>query len=178
MNLILGRAFALASLTVCLVSQLASAETLASANLRTEWLAEPMGIDVTEPRLSWQVKSSERGQKQTAYHIVVASSEEKLLQNRGDLWDTGKVASGEDAESCLCGHAADAPTKRVFWKVQVWDKDGASSKWSQPASWSMGLLKPEDWKAQWISFKDSSPVHNDHNQLFLPPAHNYRRGSS
>ena len=36
------------------------------------------------------------------------------------------------------------------WKVRVWDKDGKASDWSQPALWSMGLLKPEDWQAKWV----------------------------
>ncbi|HZQ47034.1 MAG TPA: family 78 glycoside hydrolase catalytic domain, partial [Verrucomicrobiae bacterium] len=65
--------------------------------------------------------------------------------------------------------------QRIFWKVRIWDKNGAPCIWSGPASWSMGLLKPEDWKARWISFKDMSPVHNDRNHLFLPPAHHYRK---
>ena len=41
--------------------------------------------------------------------------------------------------------------------------------WSQPAKWSMGLLRPEDWTAQWISHRDTAPLHKDRNALFLPP---------
>ena len=34
--------------------------------------------------------------------------------------------------------------------MRVRDQAGAPSAWSEPASWSMGLLDPADWKAKWI----------------------------
>ncbi len=37
-----------------------------------------------------------------------------------------------------------------YWKVRVWDQDGRASAWSEPSKWTMGLLSPSDWKAQWI----------------------------
>ena len=58
--------------------------------LTCEYLENPLGIDEAKPRLSWQLKSDERWQKQTAFHLMVASSHEKLDQNTGELWDTGK----------------------------------------------------------------------------------------
>jgi alpha-L-rhamnosidase len=64
-------------------------------NLTCEYLTDPLGIDVTEPQLSWQLESGQRGQKQTAYHLLVASSPEKLKKNTGDLWDTEKVRSDQ-----------------------------------------------------------------------------------
>ena len=68
-------------------------KVLSPADLRCEYLVNPLGVDVLKPRLSWKLDSSIRGQKQTAYRIVVASSPEKLKSNIGDLWDTGKVGS-------------------------------------------------------------------------------------
>ena len=63
--------------------------------LRCEYRVNPLGIDETEPRLTWRVESPERGERQTAYQILVASSEALLGQNKGDLWDSGKVASDD-----------------------------------------------------------------------------------
>jgi hypothetical protein len=60
-------------------------DVLSSADLRCEYLVNPLGIDVQKPRLSWKLDSSIRGQKQTAYQILVASSPEKLTSNIGDL---------------------------------------------------------------------------------------------
>ena len=62
-------------------------------NLKCEMLTNPLGIDVTQPRLSWEMVSKKRNVEQKAYQILVASSAEKLAQNNGDLWDSEKVNS-------------------------------------------------------------------------------------
>jgi len=76
---------------------------LEPVELRCEYLKNPLGIDVVQPRLSWRLESSQRGQKQKAYRVIVASSAEKLEQNRGDLWDTGKIQSSQTTQSCTRG---------------------------------------------------------------------------
>ena len=48
---------------------------------------------------------------------------------------------------------------RCFWKVCVWDKDGHASAWSAAGAWTMGLLKPQDWAAHWITA----------SKWFMPP---------
>lgn len=67
-------------------------------SLRCEYLADPLGIDATRPRLSWVVSSSLRGDRQTAYRVLVASSPELLARGEGDLWDSGKTASGRSIQ--------------------------------------------------------------------------------
>ena len=151
----------------------AAGKTIAT-ELRTEWLPDPIGVDSTAPRLSWRMESNERGQKQTACRVLVASSERMLANNQGDLWDTGKLPGDETLNFVYAGRAL-ASGGHVFWKVRVWDKDGKPSPWSATATWSTGLLKPDDWKAQWISFKDTTTVHKDSGHLFLPAARHYRK---
>ena len=166
-----------ASLLTLLVLSLPAVAVLSPANLRTEWLRNPLGIDAEKPRVSWRVEESDaavRGQKQTAYRVVVASSAELLEKGESDFWDSGKVADDETLNIEYAGKPL-ASGQACFWKVKVWDKDGVESGWSAAAQWSMGLLKPEDWKAQWISFKDDAPLHADRAKLFLPPARHYRR---
>lgn len=143
-------------------------------HLRCEYLENPMGIDATVPRLSWRISSDERGQKQTAYRILVASTAEKLSRNEGDRWDTGRVDSDQ---TLFIGYAGKTLKSRdlCFWKVQVWGDDGRDPTWSEPASWSMGLLEATDWKADYISFRDSSTVHDDVTILHLPAARQYRK---
>ncbi|HZJ13685.1 MAG TPA: family 78 glycoside hydrolase catalytic domain, partial [Chthoniobacteraceae bacterium] len=164
------------SVVLCLSAASAIA-ALAPANLRTEWLPNPLGIDAEKPRVSWRVEESDanvRGQKQTAYRVIVASRAEFLEKGEGDLWDSGKVTSDETLNIEYTGRPL-ASGQACFWKVKVWDKDSVESAWSAPAQWSMGLLKPEDWKAQWISFKDDMPLHADRAKLYLPPARHYRK---
>jgi alpha-L-rhamnosidase len=116
--------------------------------LRCESLENPLGLDVEKPRLTWLASSDRRGDKQTAYQIVVASTIDLLDKNQGDIWDSGKVVSSEDAvvfDKSLTSRQA------CFWKVRVWDTDGNPSGWSKTGTWEMGLLKSDDWKAKWIN---------------------------
>lgn len=122
---------------------------LAPAYLRCEHLSNPLGLEERAPRLSWIVESGERGQRQTAYRLLVASSEKCLRLDQGDLWDTGKVASDETIGTSYQGRAL-VSHQRCFWKVKVWDKDSRESAWSKPAMFGMGLLQPGDWQAEWI----------------------------
>ena len=120
--------------------------------LRTEYCVDPLGVDVTQPRLSWQLESNQRGSKQTAFQILVASSPKLLQQGNGDLWDSGRVASDETIGTAYAGSLL-ISQEHCYWKVCVWDADGHST-WSSPAEWSMGLLKPEDWKAGWVGYDE------------------------
>jgi alpha-L-rhamnosidase len=122
--------------------------------LRCEYRVNPMGIDSTEPRLSWLLESigqEERGQIQSAYRILVASSRENVEKDIGDLWDTGKVESNRTSQIAYSGKPLRSGME-CWWKVMVWDKDGEPSDWSEPARWTMGLLDPSDWKAKWIGY--------------------------
>jgi len=150
----------------------AQSAPLVVTNLQVEWLPNPQGIDSPAPRLSWRVESDERGQRQTAYRVIAASTGEQLTHNHGDLWDTGTVPGDETINITYTGKPL-VSGQPVYWKVCAWDKDGAASAWSQPAYWSMGLLHPEDWHAQWISFRDTSPVYRG-DELNLPPVNFYR----
>jgi alpha-L-rhamnosidase len=123
--------------------------------LRCEYRDQPLGIDHPVPRLSWTLESSVRGQKQTAYRVLVAQSNQALMEDRGDLWDSGKVASSKSVNIVYTGDTL-VSGQRCFWKVKVWDKDGVPSDWSAPSSWEMGLLNARDWQGSWIN--DGKPL--------------------
>lgn len=118
-------------------------------NLRCEHAADPLGIDVPHPRLYWQLSSSERNQHQAAYQILVASSVELLSQNKGDLWDSGKVDSKRATHIAYAGKPLKS-SQQVFWKVRSWNQAGEESAWSPVATWTMGVVDNKDWKAKWI----------------------------
>ncbi len=119
------------------------------ANLRCEYLNDPLGINAANPRLSWMIESDARGERQTAYQILVASTPTLLAKEKGDLWDSGKVSSDENAQIAYAGSPL-ASRQACFWKVRTWNRDGKPGTWSAPALWEMGLLSPTDWSAQWI----------------------------
>ncbi len=120
-------------------------------NLRCEYLTNPLGIDETLPRLSWQMQSGRRGDHQTAYQILVASSDDVLRQDKGDLWNSGRI-EGPESVHIEYGGAALVSRQACFWKVRTWNGTGEMSGFSPSARWEMGLLNRDDWKASWISF--------------------------
>jgi len=136
---------------VFLLAALVGSSGLTPSHLRNEYRVDPIGVDVAQPRLSWTLDSSERAQVQSAYQILVASSRTVLDANRGDLWDTGKVASRETFGIVYSGKPL-ASHRPCYWKVRVWDGHGTPSEWSPAASWTMGFVKTEDWHAAWIAW--------------------------
>lgn len=120
--------------------------------LTCEHMDDPTVVDITEPRLSWinnPIKAHIRGQKQSAYRVVVSSSKKDLSAGKYDIWDSGKVESSDSYLIPYNGKILQS-AKDYWWKVMVWDKDGNQSNWSRTAMWGMGLLSQSEWKAKWI----------------------------
>jgi len=124
--------------------------TVRVEQLRCEHLQNPMGIGVLEPRLSWQLVSSETGEAQTAYEIRAGSTAAGLAAPHPDIWDSGEVMSDRSVLVPWGGKPL-ASRSRVFWQVRVWDQDNILSAWSAPASFEVGLVSASDWKARWIA---------------------------
>lgn len=137
---------------------------LRAHRLRCEYLTNPLGIDEPTPRLSWALASNKRGQSQTSYQILVASSKETLAEDRADLWDTGQVDSRQTTQIAYSGKKL-RTAQRVYWKVRSWDQDGNAGPWSETASWEMGILDPSQWSAEWIG-RDNEQEHTKPLPLF------------
>lgn len=121
----------------------------APKRLRTEYLESPIGIDELRPRLSWWLDDERPAEIQTAYHILASRRPETLEEDRGDLWDSGRI---ESPQSCHITYGGRPLTsrQRVWWKVRTFDSDGIGSPWSRATYFEMGLLDHEDWRARWI----------------------------
>jgi len=117
--------------------------------LRVEYLTNPVGIDVVQPRLSWRIASTRRSTMQAAYQLQVDTSETRLTRGANPLWDSGKVASDTSVFVEYRGPATTSRS-RYYWRVRVWDTNGRTSPWSPVAFWETGLLQPADWTARWI----------------------------
>lgn len=140
-------------------------------NLKCENRINPLGIDLVQPKLSWNLESLLRNKKQSAYQILVADSPETLSNNLGNLWDTQKVKSDRSIQIPYKGKSLNSESL-VYWKVRIWDEQGLPSDWSPPAQWEMGLLNQNDWKGDWISDGKTEPQNfkdfyeNDPSPLF------------
>jgi len=109
------------------------AQTGRPCGLRTEYRVNPLGIDAMPPRLSWAIDDPRRGAVQTAWQVLVASTLENLSADKGDLWDSGKVASDQSHLVAYAGRPLASQTC-CYWKVRTWDADGQPSAWSEPAT--------------------------------------------
>ncbi|MEM2889239.1 MAG: family 78 glycoside hydrolase catalytic domain [Candidatus Bathyarchaeia archaeon] len=118
--------------------------------LLCEYCVDPIGIDVARPRFSWKLIHDERGRMQTSYQILVASSEEKLHRNIGDVWDSGKVNSSQSVNVEYGGKPLES-RKTYYWKVRWWDDKNHVSPYSKIAKFETSLLSIEEWKAKWIT---------------------------
>ncbi|MHB8655844.1 MAG: alpha-L-rhamnosidase [Terriglobia bacterium] len=122
---------------------------MAPSNLRCEYLANPRGIDVLQPRFSWVLEHTGRGETQTAYQVLVSTHAESLMKDQGDQWDSGKVTSDDSTQIDYKGKPL-ASGQTYYWKVKYWDKEGSAGPYSDSAHFEMGLLSRDDWKGQWI----------------------------
>jgi alpha-L-rhamnosidase len=124
-------------------------------NLQCEMLNNPEGIDVLQPRLSWQINADVNDVKQTAYQILLASTLEKLNANNADLWDSGKIESNEAVNIIYKGKKLEN-RQDVFWKVTIWTNKG-EIKSNETAHFSIGILTYADWKStRWIGYEKLS----------------------
>mgnify|MGYP000085478773 CR=1 FL=1 len=118
-------------------------------NLRVNDVVNPVGIG-NSPFFGWYVNDPDKNEIQTAYQVLVASSDVLLGADVGDVWDSGKVSSRLQNHI----HFAGSPLQsdhRYVWKVRTWDSNDDMGRWSEPVNFTVGLLENPDWSgACWI----------------------------
>jgi alpha-L-rhamnosidase len=105
--------------------------------LRTEYQVNPVGIDVLQPRFSWQIKANVRDISQIAYEVRVALTFDKVKNGDPLFWTSKKVTSDESNQVVYEGPAL-KPGKRYYWTVRVWDNQNHITDWSPISIWKWG----------------------------------------
>ncbi|HHW48738.1 MAG TPA: family 78 glycoside hydrolase catalytic domain [Clostridiaceae bacterium] len=123
--------------------------SIVPCNLKCEYVTEPIGIDTPHPRFSWELKASRRNVKQTAWRIIVSSTYEAASAGEGDIWDSEKVMSDQQAYIRFAGKGLSTAT-RYWWRVMIWDDNGKASAWSDISSFVTGFFSVHDWNAEWF----------------------------
>lgn len=100
-----------------------AARSVSVAGLTCEYLRDPLGIGVVNPRLSWILSSETPDQVQSAYQVLAASSPDLLSEKKADLWNSGKVNSTQSIHIEYAGNTLES-RDRCWWMVRVWDRDG------------------------------------------------------
>ena len=145
-----------ALILICVFFTLNAKAEVSIQNLRCESLSAPQGIDMQHPRLSWELANGGYNILQTGYQILVASSADKLAMNEGDVWNSGRILSGQSVQVRYNGPAL-ISGQACYWKVRVWCNNGQESGWSNESMWRMGLLQAAEWNAKWIGAEHAFP---------------------
>lgn len=135
------------------------------AELKCEYRTDPMGIDIPKPRFSWTTPLTVRGEVQTAYQILVATTSELLEGDQGDAWNSGKVESDQQLQVEYNGIPLTSITT-YYWKVKVFTGGEQSSDWSEPALFITGKMDPDDWQGKWIGAVEAQRTH-PHGAVYL-----------
>jgi len=130
--------------------------------LKTEYLVNPIGLDVKKPRLTWKIKDQRRGAIQNAYKISMGTDSVKVAAGLGSHWNTGKV-NEDDQMVVYCGKELQA-FKKYYWSLSVWDKNERRVQASQTASFEMGMMESRNWEGSWIS--DSRDINKKESPYF------------
>lgn len=152
---IFGRLLMVAFAANCFITSSLAEKPTAPVGLLVNGVSEPLAIDREATRFTWMSADTRRGEKQTAYQILVASSAENLTAGKADCWDSGKVDSDKSASVEYEGRSLPAAT-RFWWKVRIWDGTGKPSPYSTPAYFDTGLNQDE-WTAHFIWDGTSNP---------------------
>lgn len=135
------------------------APSFAATDLRCEYLLNPINVGSSNPRLSWIDEARTRNWSQSAYQIQVASRREELESGHAALWDSQKTPSAQSSQIKYRGKSLSAQDS-CWWRVRVWDNQGAVSGWSRPAHFEIGLLSEKDWgTSQWIGINGKPEDH-------------------
>ena len=134
--------------------------------LKCQSVINPLGVDTSTPKFSWLMESRERGQKQTAYQILVSDNLEDLSRDNANLWDSGLISSPQ-TNAVRYGGKLLASNQTYCWKVKVWDRDGKPTDFSEAAHFTTGILDLSLWQASWIGRGDAvDPVNADGYYVF------------
>ena len=113
-----------------------------------EYMRDPIGLDMQNPRFSWSYEGDGTGRSQRAYRILVGETEEQLERGEGTLWDSGMVESSES--SCVWYQGKNLQSAKTFdIKVTALLDDGQAVE-SRITSFTTGLANGEPWEALWI----------------------------
>ena len=109
-------------LTAAAAARLAAAASapLAPTNLLTEYVRDPIVLDVASPRFFWIPNHNDRGVNQTAYHVVVTS----LTDGNATVWDSGVVYSNATTQIAYAGTPLKSDT--VYSWTGTWGWCGAA----------------------------------------------------
>lgn len=149
-------------------------EVVAPQNLTCEYKQNPLGIDNVHPRFFWEISNAQRGTRQTAYQVILASHPSLLTASKADQWNSGKVQSSENIQVHYTGKPLRSSV-RYYWRIRFWNEKDEPSSFSKTAWFETALLSANDWKGNWI-YNGTDAPENEADLYGDIPAPLFRKG--
>lgn len=142
--------------TSAFATDIQNKKPLKPTELLLELQKNPLLVEnLQNPSFSWIVNDEDRGEKQTAYQIVIAKDKDFLTKN-GDLksgvetvWNSGKVISSKSSGVTYKGGQLEK-AEHYYWSVRTWDKSDQVSPFAETQKFSTALK--DTWAASpiWV----------------------------
>lgn len=128
-------------------------QSSAPVDLRTEYETDPNNLPIgAAPRFTWTVPSEDRGFRQTAFQVLVATSHSSLRREQQTsatpgqedppeqklVWDSGKVGSARSINVSYGGDSLD-PDTTYHWSVRIWHSHDEPGAWSDTATFTTAI---------------------------------------
>lgn len=137
-------------------------DLLSVYDLKSEYLVNPIGLDVKTPRFTWKIKDQRRGAIQKAYKISVGTDSTKVAEGNGSHWNTGKINS--DNQMIVYSGKVLQAFQKYYWSLTVWDKNNEKVQSNRLSSFEMGMMESSNWRGSWIS--DSRDINKKESPYF------------
>ncbi|MEC7172932.1 MAG: hypothetical protein VXW04_00325, partial [Bacteroidota bacterium] len=105
-------------------------------NILTKNGYEIAKVQSLKPIFNWII--DDRSLTTVAYQVLVSDNPKKLKQNKGNIWDSGKILSNKFSVQY---EGPPLKKNKVYsWKIRYWENEELSSSFSQPQSF---VIDPE-----------------------------------
>ena len=146
-------------------------DLLSVYDLKSEYLVNPIGLDVKTPRFTWKIKDQRRGAIQKAYKISVGTDSTKVAEGNGSHWNTGKINS--DNQMIVYSGKVLQAFQKYYWSLTVWDKNNEKVQSNRLSSFEMGMMESSNWRGSWIS--DSRDINKKESPYFRKEFNNQKK---
>lgn len=120
-----------------LILELSDDYSAGPSSLIVEWIRNTQDVTIIDPKPEYGWVVPDGAISQSAYQVLVASSEENINNNIGDVWDSKQVRTNTSSEIAHGGSQLKSG-QTYFWKVRIWDQDNRLSRYSKSQSFTMG----------------------------------------
>ncbi|MFT7036200.1 MAG: alpha-L-rhamnosidase, partial [Cyclobacteriaceae bacterium] len=140
-----------------MIEEKSDASTAGPTALTIEYIRAPSLVKIKDatPEFGWNVPLA--AVSQSAYQILVSSSQNNSDNNNGDVWNSGSVRGSNSTNLSFSGNKLTSGQK-YYWKVRIWDENNRLSRYSKSQMFQVGMPDKELTTANIFQIERIKPV--------------------